>query len=405
MRLIPEKVRVSSNYSGVLKVGSSPIPAWVSFLVAVLVTVSAVDDTRLFIMKAQTGPFPWWALAGTASYWAVWMTIAFWPRLTAIAFVVMLAAMYPSTQPGGALILAFGALAVAAYRVSTRSMAVIVGCFLAWQIIWVFGVSELSTAVLWGYFFVTALLVVPGLAVKLLREKALRVERTQRAAEETAAQAALEQRMELARELHDVVTHGLTMIAVQANLGTISKGESERSHALTEIGGMARNSLDDLRRLLQTMRADEVAQGVPGTESDVSPNPACIDLAQSIADAQKMLNGLNVPTRVTTSGDLGRTPNGLRSTVLRVLQESATNAVKHAGRDSECDIRVDVKEEFIELSVQNRMTPGKPGLPVSGTGLAGLRERASRLGGTLEAGPINGWWRVHVVLPFAGRPM
>lgn len=332
------------------------------------------------------------------------MSLAFRPQLTAIVFAVMLAAMYPSTQPAGALLLAFGALAVAAYRVSTRSLAAVVACFLVWQIVWVLGVSELNRAVLWGYVLVTLLLATPGLALKLLREKAIRAERDQRAAEETAAAAALEQRTELARELHDVVTHGLTMIAVQANLGTISTDGAEQHRALTEIGAMSRSSLDDLRRLLQTMRTDEIpATGLHGAEPSVSPNPACIDLAQSVADSQKRLNALGVPTRVTTSGDLDRTPNGLRSTVLRVLQESATNTVKHAGGGSECTIFMNVREDDIELIIRNLMTPGEPRLPMSGTGLAGLRERASRLGGTLDAGPADGWWSVRTVLPFAGR--
>lgn len=404
MRTAKSGATLKSTVAGVLRVGSSPLPLWVSFLMIVFVTVSAVDDVRLFIVTGQDGSFPWWPFASTVTYWAVWMSLAFRPQLTAIVFAVMLAAMYPSTQPAGALLLAFGALAVAAYRVSTRSLAAVVACFLVWQIVWVLGVSELNRAVLWGYVLVTLLLATPGLALKLLREKAIRAERDQRAAEETAAAAALEQRTELARELHDVVTHGLTMIAVQANLGTISTDGTEQHRALTEIGAMSRSSLDELRRLLQTMRTDEIpAMGLHGAEPSVSPNPACIDLAQSVADSQKRLNALGVPTRVTTSGDLDRTPNGLRSTVLRVLQESATNAVKHAGGGGECTISMNVREDDIELTIRNLMTPGEPRLPTSGTGLAGLRERASRLGGTLDAGPVDGWWNVRIVLPFVGR--
>lgn len=404
MRTVKSRATRKFNIAGVLKVGSSPLPLWVSFLMAVVVTVSAVDDVRLFFGIGQDANSPWWVLAGALSYWAVWMSLAFRPQFTVIVFAVMLAAMYPSTQPAGALLLAFGALAVAAYRVSTRSLVVIVACFLAWQIAWVLGVSELGAAGLWAYFPATLLLITPGLALKLLRENLIRAERDQRAAEETAAAAALEQRTELARELHDVVTHGLTMIAVQANLGTISTDGAEQRRALTEIGVMSRSSLDDLRRLLQAIRTDEVpAAGLHGAEPRVSLSPATIDLAQSVADSQKRLNGLGVPTRVTTSGDLDRTPNGLRSTVLRVLQESATNAVKHSGGGSECDISMNVQESGIELIIRNRMTPGEPRLPVSGTGLAGLRERASRLGGTLDAGPVDGWWSVRTVLPFAGR--
>ncbi|AIY02221.1 histidine kinase [Arthrobacter sp. PAMC 25486] len=392
------------TFSGFFKIGSSPLPIWISFLIALFVTISAFDDVRLLISTGQVDKFDWSAIATTVTYWLVWIALAFQPKVVGIAFIAMLITMLPHEMLGGPLLMAFGAIAVAAYRVSTRSQALMVCGFLVWQVAWVLGVSDLSSSALWGYLLVTLLLTTPGLAMKLMREKAIRVEQAQHAAEELAARAALEQRTALARELHDVVTHGLTMIAVQANLGKLSKDEDEQHRALADIGGMARSSLDDLRRLLQTMRTDDarVPDGeVP--EIKVLPSSATIDLAQSVADSQKRLNSLGFPTRVITSGDLERTPNGLRSTVLRILQEGATNAVKHAGTGSECHISMDVQDEHIEVVIGNKMTPGKPRLPVSGTGLVGLRERVSRLDGTIDAGPSDGWWSVRTVLPFTGR--
>lgn len=388
----------------VLTIGTSPVPLWISFLMALFVTISAFDDVRLFFVADRHNAMQWLALAGTVAYWAVWMSLAFMPKLVAPLFIVLLAVMLPQAGVGGPLLLAFLAMAFAAYRVSTRALAVMVGSFFVWQIVWVLGVSHLGTSTLWGYFVVTPLLVAPGLAIKLLREKSVKTEQAQRAADERVARAALEQRTALARELHDVVTHGLTMIAVQANLGKLSKDEEEQYRALADIGGMARSSLDDLRRLLQTMRTDDAL--VPdgeGPEVQVLPSSATIDLAQSVADSQKRLNNLGFPTRVTTSGELDRIPNGLRSTVLRILQEGATNAVKHSGTGSECHISMDVQDEHIELVIGNKMTPGKPRLPVSGTGLVGLRERVSRLDGTIDAGQSDGWWNVRTILPFTGR--
>ncbi|ALE93480.1 hypothetical protein AOC05_16065 [Arthrobacter alpinus] len=391
------------SLAGTLKAGVSPMPAWVSFAIALIVTVSAVDDVRLFFVKYQDGNFPWWMLAGTVSYWALWMALAFRPHLAVIPLLALLVTMYPNTQPSGGLLLIFAALPIAAYRVSTRSLIAMVGGFLAWQLAWVLGVSDLTPAALWGYIPFTLLLVAPGLVVKLLRKRAIQAEVAQKAAEETAARAALEQRTELARELHDVVTHGLTMIAVQANLGKIAKDGPAKEQSLDEVGIMARNSLDDLRRLLRAMRTEDLP-AVPRQSGVIAvpTSPATIDLALSVAETQKRLNSLGVLTLVKTSGDLGRTPNGLRSTVLRILQESATNIAKHTGHSSECHISLDVQEDQLELVVRNRMTPGKPRLPVSGTGLVGLRERATRLGGTLETGPVEGWWSVRAVLPFQG---
>lgn len=390
--------------SEILRVGHSPISVWISFAIAVFVTVSAFDDVRLFVQTSQGGQLPWLWISCTVAYWTVWMSLAFRPRWTAALFVIQLATMLPQAEPGGPLVLAFVALAMSAFRVSVRSLAVMVGSFLAWQVIWVLFVAHIGITQLWGYIPITLLLAAPGLAIKLLRERALQVAREQKTADEKAAAAAVEQRAELARELHDVVTHGLTMIAVQANLGKISKEDLAKENALTEIGSMARNSLNDLRRLIIAMRADEKSpEGAPAQNAELMPSVANIDLAGGFADAQNRLSGLGCPTNVETSGNLDLTPNGLRPTVLRILQESTTNVVKHSGSGARCEIFMDVADDHLELVIRSRMTPGKPRLPVSGTGLAGLRERASRLGGTLEAGADGGWWTVHAILPFRDR--
>ena len=401
--LIEPRTSRRFTLAGVLKLGSSPIPTWIAFAMALFVTVSAFDDVRLILGLENGGSIAWWRLASAVTSWAVWIALAFLPQLTAPLFVLMLIAIYPNPEPGGVLLLAFGALSVCAYRVSTRGLVIIVGSFLVWQLAWVPLVSGFGIVQLWGYLLITLLLVVPGLVIKLQREKNLQADRMRKEMKETAAKVALSQRAELARELHDVVTHGLTMIAVQANLGTLSKDDDAQQHALTEIGSMARSSLDDLRRLLQTMRANEPALSESGIQTNVEESAACIDLAQGVGESQKRLNNLGVPTRVSTSGDLESTPNGLRSTVMRILQESATNVVRHTGGNSECNISMDVREDRIEVLIRNRMTPGKPRLPVSGTGLVGLRERVARLDGTIEAGPVEGWWSVSAVLPFARR--
>ncbi|WP_218714068.1 histidine kinase [Arthrobacter sp. BF1] len=382
-----------------LRVGSSPLSPWLAFAFAVFVTVSAFDDVRLSVQTSPGGQLPWLWISCTVAYWTVWMALAFRPQWVAALFVLQLATMLPQAVIGGPLLLAFVAIAVAAYRASLRALAIMVGSFLVWQVIWVLFVAHLGMVQLWGYIPATLLITAPGLAIKLLRERALQVARDQKAADETAARAAVEQRAELARELHDVVTHGLTMIAVQANLGKISKEELAKEHALTEIGAMARNSLNDLRRLIVAMRTEEAHAQDAGPQ----PSVACIDLELSFADTQKQLSGLGCPTHIKTSGDLDQTPNGIRPTVLRILQESATNIVKHSGNGARCEISMDVATDHLELVIRNRMTPGKPRLPVSGTGLAGLQERASRLGGTLESGPDGGWWRVHAILPFKDR--
>lgn len=145
------RLDTSFTFADALKVGSSPIPSWLSFVLAVFATVSAFDDVRLHLQTAPDGVIPWWGLCISLAYWAVWITLAFRPQFTVVAFVLMLVVLFLNTEPGGALLLTFAAVAVASYRVSIRGTTMIIGSFLLWQITWVLFVSDLGPAQLWGF--------------------------------------------------------------------------------------------------------------------------------------------------------------------------------------------------------------------------------------------------------------
>ena len=213
----------------------------------------------------------------------------------------------------------------------------------------------------------------------LLQERAERLEADQNA---RARQAVVDERSRIARELHDVVAHQVSMMTVQAGAArTIARDDLDAAiEAMGDVEGAGRQALGDLRHLLGVLRPDDAIGG------DLGPQPGFADLP-ALAD-QLAHTGADVSLTITPR------PAGLAAAVelsaYRIVQESMTNIVKHAGPDPTVHLGVGVDGVGLVISVTNTITAtdtAAPGLPASGYGIAGMRERAAHLGGTLTAGP------------------
>jgi signal transduction histidine kinase len=215
-----------------------------------------------------------------------------------------------------------------------------------------------------------------GAAVRARRERA--AEHSQRIAEK--------ERLHLAREVHDVVAHSLAMINVQAGVGAhiADKRPDQAKEALLAIKEASRVALADLRATLKIVRSD-----------GRSPVPS-LDRTQELVDAATAA-GLNVELSKNTA-DL---PAPVSFTAYRILQESLTNAVRHAQGADTVTVSLTQKANELELVVTDN---GSAATATTGNGLRGMRERAEALGGTLEAGPADRGFRVRAVLPLRGEP-
>jgi signal transduction histidine kinase len=216
--------------------------------------------------------------------------------------------------------------------------------------------------------------------------------------ERQTARAVEDERARIARELHDVVAHGLSVIVVQAgaerrSLHNGAPDVGSLDSALGAIERVGREALVDLRRLLGLLRrGDEPAA--------LTPQPGLAQLDDLLRTARDA--GLNV--ELETAGAGQPLPRGLDLTAYRIVQEALTNVLKHANART---IRVGVAfhRNLLELDVSDDGSPdGRGGLAAAGAGhgLIGMRERVSVFGGTLTAGPgPDGGWRVHSRLPVA----
>ncbi|RLK60276.1 sensor histidine kinase [Actinokineospora cianjurensis] len=201
-----------------------------------------------------------------------------------------------------------------------------------------------------------------------------------------------QERARIARELHDVVAHAVSVIVVHADGAAyaVRSNPEVAERAIHTISATGREALTELRRLLGVLRSDE-------GETDRTPQPG----TQSISDLAERVRATGVPVRLDLAGELDDLPAGVGLGIYRIVQEALTNTIKHAGPGAKAAVEVRRVGDRVELDITD-IGPGIPrhGLTAGGNGLIGMRERANVFGGTLQAGPhTDGGWRVRAVLP------
>ncbi len=218
---------------------------------------------------------------------------------------------------------------------------------------------------------------------RLYGEALLRQE-TQRAEERVA-----QERARIARELHDVVSHGMSVITVQAAYGrlVIETELAQAAGALAAIETTGRQSLAELRGLLGVLRAGD--SDPAGNE----PMPGLTDLPRLAERTARA----GVRVDVSVRGEPESLGPGLELSAYRIVQEALTNVVKHAGTDS-ARVTIEHRPDAIVLDIVDRGCGGA--VRADGHGLTGMRERAALYGGTLLAGPLpDGGFKVSATLP------
>jgi signal transduction histidine kinase len=245
---------------------------------------------------------------------------------------------------------------------------------------------------------VIAVAAILGFAVAQVRARAELAERHARMAEAAQGTAALlaagQERERIARELHDVLAHSVSVMVVQAEAAEelLDRSPESARGPVTAVQRTGREALAELRMLLGSVRADEDAALAP--QPGIAQVP---DLVEAAVEA-----GQSVDFRIV--GDLtGATP-AVGTTVYRIVQEALTNARKHAP-GARCDVRITDARGSVSIEVVNGPGPAGPGAAAgNGHGLIGMRERVALCGGSLRHGPRDdGGYHVHAELPTGDR--
>ncbi len=242
-------------------------------------------------------------------------------------------------------------------------------------VLWTIGTGAMALAASWA-------------AGRTVRVQHLRREETART---EAAEVRTRERLRVAREVHDVVSHSLGAIGMRAGAARYVHRDDPGAlwEAMVEIEATSRAATDELRLLLDTLREEG--------EAPLAPQPGLADLAGIVDTARAAGLECTVSTRGADT-----LPGSVAVTVFRLVQESVTNAIRHAPGTT-CTVTVVGGADTVAVEVADTGpadSSSRPGAPGSGTGQLGMRERVALLGGTFTAGPVRGGgYRVHARIP------
>lgn len=352
--------------------------------------------TSVFLALCATAPLGFLGAVGAA---------------TAVVAAAVLALTITGVLPVGSAVAVVGAMyqlgrgagSLASPRTRRVAGAFAVGLSVPFPVI-ALGVSRSSDA---GVVAVVLTALAPAAAFAGNAAHARAEARVHQAAREAVARSLVEhtargERARIARELHDVVAHHISMIAVQAETARLATPGMPASGAerLLAIGDTARAGLTEMRRLLGVLREDA---GPADVRAERHPQPG-LDQLLALVDAARATSGAT--TRLIVSGAPAALDPGVELAAYRITQEALTNARRHA-RGAPVDVELRFTAETLRLRIRDS-GPGAvgqaadPAGATGGHGVAGMRERAAAVGGRLAAGPsATGGFVVEAVLPAA----
>ena len=377
--------------------------------IALAVLVFLVGVTTVFAQEIEEGIVEPTALAAVTAL-VVSAPVAIRRRAPLLALTVSslgilahIVADWPEGfLPGTMMLLTY---TVAAWDTPRRAA---IGLSVIWTTLIVLGFSDtpgLDTIGVAGNIAIFTVWWTIGIALRARRQT---LEARLREAEEranverqSAARVPAEERLRIAQELHDVVAHSMSVIAVQAGVGAhvLTERPEQARAALEAISATSRGTLTEMRRLLGVLRDDE------GQRSD-APAPGLDDLPHLVEDVRRA----GVPVSLTVMGT-DECPvrgtdacahAGVELSAYRVVQEALTNVIKHAGSPSRVDVAIRHVPGGLEIEVaDDGRGAAALGSAAGGHGLLGMRERVELWGGDLSAGPAEGGgYRVRAHLPY-----
>ena len=356
----------------------------------VFAVVLAVLDVWLVIPEEAPGYSLW--LSGAA--------VAAMVLRRHVPFIAVLVTV-PGFLTGWAQLAAMVALGTLAKRrgwnwqLVTGSVLVFLCYFIRWPLAEFFALTwrEHVLHVIWGVI-VAGMPVAIGLLFTVRQELSRRIRELASSREREKALYAqtvrAAERAKLAREMHDVVSHQVTLIAMQAGALQVASPDENSRACATTIRELSTRTLEELRSLVGVLRSGDAAEaGQPGLDE--------------LGDLVRNFRSESVPVALDVAAEPSRLPRQVSHAVYRTVQEALTNVRKHAS-GAGASVRVTAQRDTLVVEVRNeRSGCRQPSLPSGGHGLIGLRERAGLLGGTFSAGPTSeGGFRVSATYPLAG---
>jgi signal transduction histidine kinase len=331
--------------------------------------------------------FGGYLLAVGAGAAVAWRRRAPLPAATAVALAVLLYHLlgYPGLAPAAAMVVAAHAMTSYSPHRLLLPTAVLIAVVGAVPALPPHPAAWNASALLGPPMVMVAAAAVGDAGRSRELATAERVRAARSAAIDETHRLLVEQRLNIARELHDVLAHTITVISVQAAVGADALAErpDDTRAALAAVRGAARNAMSELRTSLRLLRSGE------GSTTVAPPQPGLAQLPQLVEQA----GAAGVRVQISCTGEATTVPPAVELAAYRIVQEALTNTIRHsAARAAAVAIRFGSDELTVEVTDDGPPADSAPpsgAVPVGG-GLTGMRERAAALGGRVEAGPDAG---------------
>ena len=300
--------------------------------------------------------------------------------VAAFAIAAIVGSLRPPRERFGGLVLVLGAVAALVLRLSDATIRIESGAGSRTEAL----VGNLTTVLIfWGVAWLVAS------RVRVTRSAREQVARLEAERDLAAREAVAAERGRIARELHDVVAHSVSVMTVQAGgVRRLLNDDQERERdALAAIEETGRKALTEMRRMVAVMRDD-------GDGASLAPQPGIEMIDELVGE----MRDAGLPVELSVSSEGPELPAGIDLSVFRIVQEGLTNVLKHAG-PARAWVTVRRDDGAVEVTVEDDGT-NSPSGNGRGHGLLGMRERVAVYGGTLHTGPRpGGGFRVHARLP------
>ncbi|WP_129699594.1 sensor histidine kinase [Kocuria carniphila] len=378
---------------------TSPLPVWLRVTLVLFAAIALFDDLRA-LESVDQAPATMVVIAVQMILGYVSLALIAWRPGIASALLLVPLALALFTHNYGFTLICAVIVTIATVSMLPRVMTIIYSVILAaWTITAV--VVESTTDVLWimGTPLVTGVLI--GVALRFFviqhRENKARL----RSIEAAHQQLREQERLELARDLHDVVAHELTLVTMQA-AGSHRQNDPVVLHdTISTMENAARSGLQELRTLLHILRES------PGAVSrnDNSSGLTTGSLESLVDSLSASLTAAGFSVTVNTVDGFEKLPTSVRGTAARILQEASTNIIKYAPAGSTCLLSLTTDANSVMIRTENKLQQSYRSddgeFPMtSGYGLHGIQERVALLNGEVTYGPQDDRWVLDVRIPF-----
>lgn len=394
MRLMILKQWGSAEYS-------TRIPHWLSTGAFFVIFIAMASDINYMRQAPWDSLTAWFLLEIVLTYTAIAASL-FSAKVSVILLALDMGVTFATQRP----VLPLIAACIIALVISAlcRYWLMIAHCLatLIWAsvVAWVVNIADMSSAgaFWWLTIWLMVAVTLVGLAIRFLVIRTAKVHAELQRIEAHQETIRKEERHDLARELHDVVAHHITVITMQVMARRNSHDPDQLRETLGVIDDSAREALSELRALLDVLRSDEDDDGDLRSLSDkIVTGPSVGDQVAQRVDSLTEV-GIRV-RKQSVDPRIESLPFSLKTTCARIVQESATNILKHARHGARCSIVVRLEPtEVVIMITNNRIKPHDPSRS-SGYGLTGLRERVAAVGGSYTAGQQGDEWVVEAHIP------